>query len=42
MSSMIIGLASGSLEKLLVTSTLAAGGVALDMDVDIYLLLGGA
>jgi peroxiredoxin family protein len=42
MTSMIIGLASGSIEKLLVTSTLAGGGVALDMDVDIYLLLGGA
>ena len=42
MGSMIIGLASGSLEKLLVASTVAAGGVALDMDVDIYLLLGGA
>ena len=42
MSSMVIGLAGGSLEKLLVTSTVAAGAVALDMEVDIYLLLGGA
>ena len=42
MSSMIIGLASGSLEKLVVTSTVTGGAVALDMDVDIYLLLGGA
>ncbi len=42
MSSMVIGLASGSLEKLVVTSTVAGGAVALDMDVDIYLLLGGA
>jgi len=42
MSSMIIGLASGSIEKLLVASTLTGGAVALDMDVDIYLLLGGA
>jgi peroxiredoxin family protein len=42
MSKMVIGLASGSLEKLVVTSTLTGGAVALDMDVDIYLLLGGA
>lgn len=42
MSSMIIGLASGSFEKLVVASTLTGGAVALDMDVDIYLLLGGA
>ena len=42
MSKMVIGLASGSLEKLLVTSTVTGGAVALDMDVDIYLLLGGA
>jgi len=40
MSSMIIGLASGSIEKLVVISTLTGGAVALDMDVDIYLLLG--
>jgi peroxiredoxin family protein len=42
MSSMIISLASGSLEKLVVASTLAGGAVALEMDVDLYLLLGGA
>jgi len=42
MSKMVIGLASGSLEKLVVASTLTGGAVALDMDVDIYLLLGGA
>jgi peroxiredoxin family protein len=42
MSSIVIGLASGSLEKLVVTSTVTGGAVALDMDVDIYLLLGGA
>jgi peroxiredoxin family protein len=42
MSQMIIGLASGSIESLVVTSTLTGGAVALDMDVDIYLLLGGA
>jgi peroxiredoxin family protein len=42
MSKMVIGLASGSVEKLYVTSTLAGGAVALDMEVDIYLLLGGA
>ena len=42
MSKMVIGLACGSLEKLLVASTLTGGAVALDMDVDIYLLLGGA
>jgi peroxiredoxin family protein len=39
---MVIGLASGSIEKLLVASTLAGGAVALDMEVHIYLLLGGA
>jgi peroxiredoxin family protein len=39
---MVIGLASGSIEKLVVASTLTGGAVALDMDVDIYLLLGGA
>jgi peroxiredoxin family protein len=39
---MIIGLASGSIEKLVVASTLTGGAVALDLDVDIYLLLGGA
>lgn len=42
MSTMVIGVASGSLEKLLVASTLTGGAVALEMDVDIYLLLGGA
>jgi peroxiredoxin family protein len=42
MSKMVIGLASGSIEKLLVTSTLTGGAVALDMEVHIYLLLGGA
>jgi peroxiredoxin family protein len=42
MSKMVIGLASGSLESLVVTSTVSGGAVALDMDVDIYLLLGGA
>jgi peroxiredoxin family protein len=42
MSKMVIGLASGSLEKLYVASTLTGGAVALDMEVDIYLLLGGA
>ena len=33
MGSMIIGLASGSIEKLVVASTLTGGAVALDMDV---------
>jgi peroxiredoxin family protein len=42
MSKMVIGLASGSIEKLLVASTLTGGAVALDMEVHIYLLLGGA
>ena len=37
MSTMVIGLASGSVEKLLVASTLTGGAVALDMDVEIYL-----
>jgi peroxiredoxin family protein len=42
MSKMVIGLARGSLESLVVTSTVTGGAVALDMEVDIYLLLGGA
>jgi len=42
MGKLVIGLASGSLEKLVVASTITGGAVALDMDVDIYLLLGGA
>ena len=42
MGKMVIGLASGSIEKLVVASTLTGGAVALDMDVDVYLLLGGA
>ena len=42
MESMVIGLANGSVEKLVVASTLTGGAVALDMNVDIYLLLGGA
>jgi peroxiredoxin family protein len=42
MSTMVIGVASGSIEKLVVASTLAGGAVALAMDVEIYLLLGGA
>ncbi len=42
MSTMVIGLASGSYERLLVVSTITGGAVALDMDVEIYLLLGGA
>ena len=42
MSKMVIGLASGSVEKLYVASTLTGGAVALEMEVDIYLLLGGA
>lgn len=42
MARMVIGMASGSTERLLVACTVAGGAVALDMDVDIYLLLGGA
>ena len=42
MSKMVIGLASGSVERLYVASTITGGAVALDMEVDIYLLLGGA
>lgn len=42
MAEMVIGLAGGSMEKLVVAGTVAGGAVALDMDVDIYLLLGGA
>jgi peroxiredoxin family protein len=42
MGSMVIGLVSDSMEKLIVTSVVTGGAVALDMEVDIYLLLGGA
>ena len=42
MARMVISLASGSLEKLVVASTVSGGAVALEMEVDLYLLLGGA
>ena len=42
MSRMVIGMASGSVEKLIVAATVIGGAVALDMEVDVYLLLGGA
>ena len=42
MSSVVISMASGSVENLLAAATLTGGAIALDMDVDIYLLLGGA
>ena len=42
MGSVVISMASGSVENLLAAATLTGGAVALDMDVDIYLLLGGA
>ncbi len=42
MSKMVVGMASGSVEKLIVASTMIGGAVALDTEVDVYLLLGGA
>ncbi len=42
MSKMVVGMASGSFEKLIVASTVIGGAVALDTEVDVYLLLGGA
>ncbi len=42
MSKMVVGMASGSVEKLIVASTVIGGAVALDTEVDVYLLLGGA
>ncbi|MGQ9824744.1 MAG: DsrE/DsrF/DrsH-like family protein [Desulfotomaculales bacterium] len=39
---MVIGLASGSIMKLATCSIVAGGAVALEMEVDIYLLLQGA
>jgi peroxiredoxin family protein len=39
---MVLGLASGSLEKLTVAGIILSGAVAQDMEVNIYLLLGGA
>jgi len=42
MSKMVVGMASGSIEKLIVASTVIGGAVALDYEVDVYLLLGGA
>jgi len=42
MARMVVGIASGSVEKLIVASTVIGGAVALDMQVDVYLLLGGA
>jgi peroxiredoxin family protein len=42
MDRMVVGLASGSEEKLLVAATVIGGAIALDERVDLYLLLGGA
>ncbi|MGA9776373.1 MAG: hypothetical protein WBU92_10740 [Candidatus Dormiibacterota bacterium] len=42
MDSMVVGMADGSVEKLLVASTVIGGAIALDTKVDMYLLLGGA
>lgn len=42
MSKMVVGMASGSVENLIVASTVIGGAVALDTEVDVYLLLGGA
>ncbi len=42
MARLVVGMASGSTESLLVAATVAGGAVALDMEVDVYLLLGGA
>jgi peroxiredoxin family protein len=39
---MVIGVPSGSIEKLVCLSIVAGGAVALDMEVEIYLLLMGA
>jgi peroxiredoxin family protein len=42
MGKTVVGLASFSTEKLLVAVTVIGGAVALGMEVDMYLLLGGA
>lgn len=42
MGKMVIGMPNGTIEKLLCCSIVTGGAVALDMDVDIYLLLMGA
>lgn len=42
MARMVVGVAGGSMEKLIVASTVIGGAVALDFEVDVYLLLGGA
>ncbi len=42
MARMVVGVAGGSMEKLVVASTVIGGAVALDLEVDVYLLLGGA
>ena len=39
---MVLALASGSMDKLTVAGIILSGAVALDTEVDIYLLLGGA
>jgi len=39
---MVVSMESGSVEKLFVAATVIGGAVALDMEVDVYLLLGGA
>lgn len=42
MGKTVVALAGGSVETLVVASTLVGGAVALESEVDVYLLLGGA
>jgi len=42
MAKMVIGLFSGSIDRLIAAGVISTGGAALDMDIEIYVLLMGA
>lgn len=42
MAKMVIGLFSGSIDRLTATGVISSGAAALDMDIEIYVLLMGA
>jgi peroxiredoxin family protein len=42
MAKMVIGLFSGSIDRLIAAGIVSSGAAALDMDIEIYVLLMGA
>jgi len=42
MGKMVLGIASGNIEKLTAAGIILNGAVAQDMEVEVFLLLGGA